>query len=79
VVVPPGVLVNVQVPAAGRPVNSTSPVAIVQVGWVVVPTTGADGVAGWALMITLAEAAEVHPEAFVTVNVYVLAASPVTT
>ena len=75
-VVPPGVLVNVQVPVAGRPVNSTSPVAIVQVGWVIVPTTGSDGVVGWALMITLADGDEVHPDELVTVNVYVPATSP---
>lgn len=76
VVAPPGVLVNVQVPVAGRLFNNTSPVAIVQVGWVIVPTPGAVGVAGWALMITLADVDEVHPDALVTVNVYVLATSP---
>ena len=46
VVVPPGVLVRVHVPAEGKPLNATLPVAVAQVGWVIVPTTGADGVAG---------------------------------
>jgi len=45
-VVPPGDLVIVQVPEDGNPVNSTFPVATVQVGWVIVPATGADGVTG---------------------------------
>ena len=43
VVVPPGVLVNVQFPVAGRAESTTLPVAIVQVGCVIVPTAGADG------------------------------------
>jgi hypothetical protein len=34
------------------------------------PITGAEGVAGCILMITLAVAAEVQPDAFVTVNAY---------
>ena len=46
VVTEPGVLVNVQVPADGRPLSNTLPVASVHVGCVIVPTTGAVGVAG---------------------------------
>jgi len=46
VVVPPGVLVKVQVPDAGKPFNITLPVASAQVGWVTAPTVGADGIAG---------------------------------
>jgi len=45
VVVPPGDLVNVHVPVAGSPDNTTLPVARAQVGWVLVPTIGAVGVA----------------------------------
>ncbi len=41
----PGVLVNVQVPVAGRPLNTTLPVAETQVGCVMVPTVGAVGLA----------------------------------
>ena len=40
VVVPPGVLVRVHVPVAGRPVRVTLPVATAQVGWVIAPTAG---------------------------------------
>jgi len=39
----PGLMV--QFPA-GKPLNTTLPVATAQVGWVMVPTIGADGVAG---------------------------------
>ena len=60
----PGLIV--QVPA-GKPFRITLPVATVQVGWVMVPTVGAVGVVGCALITTLAEAGEVHPEALVTV------------
>ena len=55
----PGFLVRVQLPA-GKPLNKTLPVATAQVGWVIVPTVGATGVAGCALITTLAEGTEVH-------------------
>jgi hypothetical protein len=45
VVIPPGFLVNVHVPD-GKPLNAAEPVATVQAGCVMVPTAGADGVAG---------------------------------
>ncbi len=48
-VMPPGVLVRVQVPEAGNPLKSTLPVDTPQVGWVIVPIIGAVGVAGWGL------------------------------
>jgi len=63
----PGVLVNVQLPVAGKPFNTTLPVAIAQVGWVIVPTVGAVGDDGCAVITTLAEAGETQPEALVTV------------
>jgi hypothetical protein len=63
-VMPPGL--RVQVPVAGKPFNTTDPAATIQVGWVMVPTVGAVGVAGWALITTSAEAGEVHPKALVT-------------
>ena len=44
VVVPPGDLVIIHVPVAGKPVKVTLPVASAQVGWVIVPMVGADGV-----------------------------------
>jgi hypothetical protein len=46
VVVPPGVLVNVQVPDDGNPLKSTLPVDTEHVGCVIVPITGAEGVIG---------------------------------
>ena len=42
VVVPPGLLVIVQLPE-GNPLKATEPVGTAQVGWVMVPTIGADG------------------------------------
>jgi hypothetical protein len=43
VVVPPGVLVRIQLPVAGSPLNTTLPVDTAQVGWVIVPIVGAVG------------------------------------
>ncbi len=63
----PGVLVNVHVPDAGKPLNATLPVATAHVGCVIAPTIGAVGVAGWAFITMLADDAEVHPAALVTV------------
>jgi hypothetical protein len=56
----------VQAPV-GKPLNRTLPVAKVQEGWVIVPTVGATGVTGCALITTLADATDVHPTEFVTV------------
>jgi hypothetical protein len=67
VVVPPGVRINVQLPDAGKPLNTTLPVATAQVGWVIVPTVGAVGDDGCAVMTTMAEAGEIQPEELVTV------------
>jgi hypothetical protein len=66
----------VQVPADGNPLNTTLPVARVQVGWVTVPATGAVGIPATGLITTLADAPEVHPAVLVTVNVYVPGARP---
>jgi hypothetical protein len=43
---------------------------------VIVPTAGAVGDAGTALITTLADAGEVHPAALVTVKLYVPVARP---
>jgi hypothetical protein len=65
----PGFAVTIQ-GSAGKPLKATVAVAVEQLGCVIVPTTGAVGVIGWAWIATLDEAAEVHPEEFrVTVNV----------
>ena len=57
----------VQFPA-GSPFKTMLPVATEQVGWVIIPAVGAEGVTGWELIITFDEANEVHPAEFVTVN-----------
>lgn len=75
-IVPPGVLVRVQVPVEGKPLNATLPVARAHVGCVIVPTIGAVGFDGLAVMTTFADDADVQPDAFVTVNVYVPAGIP---
>jgi hypothetical protein len=69
----PGLIV--QLPA-GRPFSITLPVGTAQVGCVIVPTAGAVGAAGTALITTLAEAGEVHPAALVTEKLYVPVARP---
>jgi hypothetical protein len=69
VVVPPGVLVSVQVPVAGKPLNTTLPVGITHVGCVMPPATGAERDASAALMTTSPDGGEIHPAAFVTVKV----------
>lgn len=74
VVNPPGLTVIVQVPDEGKPLKSTVPVEIKQVGCVIVPTIGAVGVVGAVFITAFVEAPEVHPEAFVTVKVYVVPA-----
>lgn len=68
-VMPPGVLVIVQVPEAGKPFNTTEPVGVPQLGCVIVPTVGAAGFAGAALMATLPESPETQPTSLVTVKV----------
>jgi len=67
VLIPPGVRVNVQVPVAGKLLIATLPVETVHVGWEIVPITGADGASGTALMTTLDDEDEVHPDSLETV------------
>ena len=63
-------VVTVQVPDAGNADKATLPVANAQVGCVISPTIGAEGVLGCATIVALeAEATDVHAEAFVTVKV----------
>jgi hypothetical protein len=66
VVTKPGVLVNIQFPF-GNPFSTTLPVDEVQVGCVIDPTTGAPGVDGCSVITILLEAADIHPDALVTV------------
>jgi hypothetical protein len=70
VVAPPGLAVTVHDPEGGKPVKSTLPVPTKHVGWVTAPNTGAAGVTGCAFIVAeVAEAIEVQPSLFVTVNV----------
>jgi hypothetical protein len=48
------------VPDDGKPFNITEPVAKAQVGCVIVPTAGADGVTGCALITTFADENDVQ-------------------
>ena len=65
----PGMLPGfiVQFPA-GKPFNITEPVVTIHVGCVIVPTVGAAGAAGAALMCTLIEGVDAHTP-LLTVNV----------
>lgn len=58
-------------PVEGKLLKTTSPVATAHVGCVITPTAGVEGVAGSALITTLAELPEVQPGALVTVYEYV--------
>jgi len=77
VVVPPGERVSVQVPVAGSPVNITLPVETLHEGWVMDSTTGAVGVAGWGLIVTVSEGGDTQPIELVTVKLYDPEVSPV--
>ena len=45
-IIPPGVLVIVQIPVAGKPFKVTLPVSSFNSGWVMIPIVGAPGVGG---------------------------------
>lgn len=75
-VTPPGFLVRVHVPVDGNPLRTTVPVALLQSGWVIVPTTGVEGIGGCGFITTPDDVEEIHPAEFFTVKVYVPAGSP---
>jgi len=75
-VTPPGFLVKVHVPVAGNPLRATPPVETILVGCVTVPAIGGEGVDGCEFITTLPVEAEIQPEAFATVKVYVPATRP---
>jgi hypothetical protein len=71
-VLPPGLAVTVHEPD-GKPLNATDPVAVTQVGWVIVPITGAVG-ALTTVIVSVFELAVVlvtQPAEVVTVHVTV--------
>ena len=80
VITPPGDLVNVQIPVAGRPFRTTLPEATEHVGCVIGPTRGAAGLA--VTLIAYVAVAAVHgaPSGLlvVTVIITVLFASAAT-
>jgi hypothetical protein len=51
-VIPAGLLVIVQPPGVGNPLNSTDPIETVHVGWTIVPIMGAAGVLGCTCITT---------------------------
>ena len=66
----PGLIVHV--PVAGRPFSTTLPVGAAQAdGCVMVPTIGAVGATGAALITISADGFEIHPAAAVTLKLYV--------
>ena len=60
----PGFIIH---PPAGNPANATLPVGTVHVGCVMIPTVGAVGVAGCALITIFADVTETHADALITV------------
>ena len=62
----PGFIVQFPV---GRPLNTALPVANAQLGCVIVPVSGAVGVAGCELITTSTDIPEMHPAEFLTVKV----------
>ena len=56
-------------PIEGNPFKIMLPVDTVQVGWMIVPITGAMGVEAGRVITTFADASEMHPKEFVTVKV----------
>lgn len=69
VVMLPGKRVSVHVPSAGSPVITTLPEGKSQVGCVMLPGTGGDGIRGCWLIITSGDGREAHPLVPETVNV----------
>lgn len=76
VVFPPGLRVIVQLPD-GNPVSNTLPVETAHVGWVIVPTTGAVGIAFTVSVYVAVAGEQGEPSGLsvVTVIVTVLPAS----
>ena len=66
VVLLPGVLFKVQNPDEGRPLKTTLPVATLDVGCLIVPTMGAEGIDGGVLITIFVDETDVQPDAFVT-------------
>lgn len=68
VVTPPGKIVITHEPVDGNSLSNTLPVGISNVGCIIVPTAGAEGVVGCTGITTFAEGTDKHPSAVVTVK-----------
>jgi hypothetical protein len=69
-VIPPGLIV--QTPLDGSPDNTTLPVGFAHdAGWVIVPTIGARGAAGAAMITTRVDVIDTHPASLITLKSYV--------
>jgi hypothetical protein len=64
---PPVLRVSVQLPVAGKPLRTTLPVATEHVGWVIIPTVGAEG-RELTVIEVKADCALWHPLASVTLT-----------
>ena len=63
----PGLII--QIPVAGRPFNSTLPVAAIhEEGCVMAPNIGAVGATGAGLITTLEDSTDIHPASLVTLK-----------
>lgn len=63
----PGLIV--QVPVAGRPLNTTLPVGAAQEeGWVIVPTIGVESSPGGEIITTSVDGSEIQPDKIETVK-----------
>jgi hypothetical protein len=70
-VIAPGERVRVQVPVVGNPLNTTLPVAIRHVGCVIVPFTGAEGLAITVIVQVALAAEHGEPDGLLVVTVIV--------
>jgi hypothetical protein len=60
-VIPAGLLVIIQPPGVGNPLNSTEPMERVQLGWITAPIIGAVGVLGCTCIKTFPDWGDEHP------------------
>lgn len=68
---PSGERVKVQVPEDGNPLNATLPVRTRQVGWVIVPITGAEGIELTVSVKVAEAAAQGDPKGLLVITVII--------
>lgn len=64
----PGSRITVQIPVSGSPDRFTLPVDDVQLGCIISPGMGAEGMGGWFSTTTSVEGELMHPSLFVTLK-----------